>query len=140
MSNTKRGFTLIELLVVIAIIGVLASVVLASLNTARAKGADAAIKSNLNGVRAQAELQYDSVSPPVYEGVCENAQIVNQKDAAISAGGTSYVCADSDTAWGMRLALKTNTSLYYCIDSTGTATTTAVNDLVADTDLTCAND
>lgn len=56
----KRGFTLIELLVVIAIIGVLSSVVIASLNQARAKSRDAVRKSDLHQIQLALELYYDS--------------------------------------------------------------------------------
>ena len=53
-----RGFTLIELLVVIAIIGILSSVVLASLNSARAKGYDAKRASDMHAVVDALELYY----------------------------------------------------------------------------------
>lgn len=58
--SDRRGFTLIELLVVIAIIGVLSSVVLASLNTARQKGRDARRISDVNQLRLALELYYDA--------------------------------------------------------------------------------
>ena len=59
MHTHHRGFTLIELLVVIAIIGVLSSVVLASLNTARSKAKDAALKSEVRQLAILMALEYD---------------------------------------------------------------------------------
>ncbi len=55
----KKGFTLIELLVVIAIIGMLSSVVLASLNTARSKARDARRTSDINQIQKALDFYYD---------------------------------------------------------------------------------
>ena len=54
--SRSRGFTLIELLVVMAIIGVLSSVVLASLNSARIKGRDSRRISDLKQLQIAIEL------------------------------------------------------------------------------------
>jgi type IV pilus assembly protein PilA len=140
MISKKKGFTLIELLVVIAIIGILSSVVLASLNSARNKGADAAIKGNLNGMRAQAELYYDNNSnsyapTPVTlttgasctgaasTSVLGDANIKQAMSAALAqnSGGT-LTCVASSTGWAVSMALKTSGA--WCVDGSGKATTT----------------
>lgn len=56
--SLRKGFTLIELLVVIAIIGVLASVVMVSLSSAREKSRDARRLADLNEIRKAVELYY----------------------------------------------------------------------------------
>lgn len=58
----STGFTLIELLVVIAIIGVLASIVLASLNSARRKSRDARRITDVKQVQLALELYFDGQS------------------------------------------------------------------------------
>ena len=58
-QKQTRGFTLIELLVVIAIIGILSSVVLVSLNTARAKARDATRKTDLKQLQTALELYFN---------------------------------------------------------------------------------
>jgi prepilin-type N-terminal cleavage/methylation domain-containing protein len=65
-KNHQRGFTLIELLVVIAIIGILASIVLASLDSARKKGRDARRIADIKQLQLALELYYDAngVFPP----------------------------------------------------------------------------
>lgn len=68
--ETKRGFTLIELLIVISIIGILSSVVLVSLNSARAKSRDARRFADVRQIQTALELFYnDNTNYPDDAGV-----------------------------------------------------------------------
>jgi type IV pilus assembly protein PilA len=121
--HKNKGFTLIELLVVIAIIGILSSVVLASLNTARGKAANASVKSNLANTRAQAELVYDGVTPNSYATVCANGTVVSAMAAAQNSGGTAPKCFGDSAGWVITSKLKVTEGTFtgWCVDSTGKA-------------------
>ncbi len=134
LRNYYRGFTLIELLVVIAIIGILSSVVLASLNTARTKGADASVKSNLHNMRAQAELYYSSNSDSygtwnagvkatcptsvVAGSIFNDTNIIKAVAAALSSGVNGTSCISVGGSYAIAVGMKTANQAW-CIDSTG---------------------
>ena len=62
LRNLSKGFTLVELLVVIAIIGILATLVLLQLGTARAKARDAKRIADISQMRTSIELFFDDNS------------------------------------------------------------------------------
>ncbi len=145
--NKKGGFTLIELLVVIAIIGILSSVVLVSLNSARQKGKDARIISDVQQTRTILESGYNGSAYPDLNGgnancngsgasvnvttVASNANCtlaagpgsatINQlyTDATGQGGNLFYSVNPNNGAYAIRGQLVSNAALFFCIDSTG---------------------
>ncbi|TAL48933.1 type II secretion system protein [Patescibacteria group bacterium] len=140
MSRLQKGFTLIELLVVIAIIGILSSVVLASLNTARGKGGNAAVKSNLQAIRSQAEIVYDdlggSYGAQAFTTACHSVTVatpatqvfndstvqkaVNAARAAAGNPAATY-CWATAANWSATVGLKVaeGSNNFWCVDSSG---------------------
>jgi len=138
MKDKKRGFTLLELLVVVAIIAVIVSVTLVVLSDSRDKGADAAIKANLNTIRGQSELFYSNNSNSFLpsggtdvSGICPSynpsgtSMFSNDKtisDAIVEAvkrGGNGSACYNSSINWAVAIGLKSDANTAWCVDSGG---------------------
>jgi len=85
----QKGFTLIELLVVVAITGLLATIVLVSLNTAREKARDTKRKSDIHQLQTVLQLYYDDNNAYPSEAWC---------DSSVGSCGVACPCSGDDWA------------------------------------------
>lgn len=133
LHRKEKGFTLIELLVVIAIIGLLSSVVLASLNSARIKARDARRLSDLKSIETALELYYadNNTYPTTSGGVTVTSALgtllaptymstVPKDPSRADSSTTGYLyCSTDGQSYGVVAWLEKNTT--YCVVASGSS-------------------
>ena len=124
MKNNKKGFTLIELLVVIAIIGLLATLSVVALNTARVKARDARRVSDVKQMQTALEMYFDSNngSYPAASGSMPTSTFISSMPTNPSPR-TDNGCPDSDYVYKSVAGTGTYT-ISYCLSAGGAATAT----------------
>jgi prepilin-type N-terminal cleavage/methylation domain-containing protein len=106
MFKNKKGFTLIELLVVIAIIGLLSTLAVVALSSARTKARDSKRVADMKQVQTAMELYYNTNSayPSCAAGSLVSACAALSPDylpgvaSLKDPGGVATACADPATA------------------------------------------
>ena len=118
---TIRGFTLIEILIVLTIIGILATVVLNSLNDARDKGSDAKIQAEMSSLAKQAAFvrsdhgDYDPVCGS--NGEAQDADVAELVNSIEDMAGANIACNSNGNVFAVSAPLIEGT--HWCIDHTG---------------------
>ncbi|MBI4099289.1 type II secretion system protein [Candidatus Parcubacteria bacterium] len=104
--NGERAFTLVELLVVIAIIGILATIVLVSLNTARIRARDTKRLGDIRQIQLALELFADSHNQVYPNGTAGGEELTGTTRCDSDAGTTDCGLAAAD-ACGTRSCMST---------------------------------